>query len=121
MVREHLTLTQDFCANVKTGALVTWNVRWGLRCLGGDGNDGSRRRVPELDKRPGSCWVGVTFDEPVGKTDGTATNRTTQQKIRYFEAMPGYASFVRGKNVEVGDFPELDLFDEDTDSDEDEL
>lgn len=77
--------------------------------------------VPELDKRPGSCWVGVTFDEPVGKTDGTATNKTTQQQTRYFEAMPGYASFVRGKNVEVGDFPELDLFDEDTDSDEDEL
>ena len=81
--------------------------------------------VPELDKRPGSFWVGVTFDEPVGKTDGTATDRSTkkhQQKTRYFEAMPGYASFVRGKNVEVGDFPELDLFDEDdTDSDEDEL
>lgn len=77
--------------------------------------------VPELDENPGSYWVGVTFDEPLGKTDGSATNKTTGQKTQYFEAMEGYASFVRGKNVEVGDFPEEDLFGDDTDSDEDEL
>jgi len=78
--------------------------------------------VPELDDREDSQWVGVTFDEPVGKTDGSATNTSSGKQTYYFEAPHGYASFVRGKNVEVGDFPELDLFDSDSDSeDEDEL
>mmetsp|Transcript_118796 Transcript_118796/g.330179 ORF Transcript_118796/g.330179 Transcript_118796/m.330179 type:complete len:340 (+) Transcript_118796:116-1135(+) len=71
--------------------------------------------VPEL-AGDGGFWVGITFDEPVGKTDGTATDGK-----RYFEAMPKHGGFVRGKNVKVGDFPERDLFDEDSDEDEDEL
>lgn len=85
--------------------------------------------VPELG---GGYWIGVTFDEPVGKTDGSVSvvpktrsnikgqagaTSTTKQ---YFEAKPRYASFVRGKNVEVGDFPERDLLD-DSDEDDDEL
>ena len=77
--------------------------------------------VRELDDSETSYWVGVTFDEPVGKTDGSATDRATKTKTQYFEAAMGYASFVRGKNVEVGDFPEEDLFGSDDDSDEDEL
>lgn len=77
--------------------------------------------VPELDDAPGSFFVGVTFDEPVGKSDGSAVHKTTGQTVQYFEAMEGFASFVRGKNVEVGDFPEEDLFGDDSDSDEDEL
>lgn len=70
--------------------------------------------VPELGG--GGHWVGVVFDEPVGKTNGT-----TKSGKAYFEA-PGnnYGGFVRGKNVTVGDFPERDLFDDDDDS-EDEL
>eukprot|EP00536_Pseudo-nitzschia_multiseries_P011069 jgi/Psemu1/326299/estExt_fgenesh1_pg.C_3590003 len=61
--------------------------------------------VPELDDREDSHWVGVTFDEPVGKnkTDGSC------KSTRYFEAPVGYASFVRGRNVAVGDYPERDL------------
>jgi tubulin-folding cofactor B len=69
--------------------------------------------VPELGS--GGYWVGVIFDEPVGKTDGTAKGGK-----RYFEA-PGssYGGFVRGKNIEVGDFPEKDIMDElDSDSEE---
>ena len=62
----------------------------------------------------GGYWVGVIFDEPVGKTDGT-----TKSGKRYFNA-PGdkYGGFVRGKNVEVGDFPEKDIMDELDDSDD---
>lgn len=67
--------------------------------------------VPELGG--GGVWVGITFDEPVGKTDGTAKDGK-----RYFEANPNFGGFLRAKNVRVGDFPERDLFDEDSDEDE---
>lgn len=60
----------------------------------------------------GGHWVGITFDEPVGKTDGTAGGK------RYFEARPGFGGFVRGKNVAVGDYPERDILDELDDSDD---
>jgi tubulin-folding cofactor B len=55
----------------------------------------------------GGYWVGVILDEPVGKTDGTV-----KSGVRYFEA-PGAnrGGFFRGKNVEAGDFPEIDIMD----------
>jgi tubulin-folding cofactor B len=117
----------DVAANPEFGESSVEGITVGSRC---QVQPGSRRGtvsyvgpVYELDEHLGSCWVGVTFDEPVGKTDGSVANTITQQKTRYFEAVQGYGSFVRGKNVEVGDFPELDLFGDDTDSysDEDEL
>ena len=77
--------------------------------------------VPEIGG--GGHWVGVIFDEPVGKTDGTAGGKGGIGGKRYFDA-PGsnYGGFVRGKNVEVGDFPERDIMDElDDSSSEDEL
>ena len=59
----------------------------------------------------GGHWVGVILDEPVGKSDGKP----------YFDAPgPNRGGFFRGKNVEVGDFPEIDIMDELDDS-EDEL
>ena len=60
--------------------------------------------VPEIKPGP---WVGVTFDEPRGINNGTVKGKT------YFECMDGFGSFVRGKNVTVGDFPEKDLMDSD--------
>ena len=89
----------------------------GMRC---EVRPGTRRgkvafvgEVSELGS--GGYWVGVIFDEPVGKTDGTAKGGK-----RYFEAPgPAYGGFVRGKNIEVGDFPERDIMDElDSDSEE---
>ena len=51
----------------------------------------------------GGHWVRIKFDEPVGKTDGTAGSKC------YFEALPGFGAFVHGKNVQVGDSPERDI------------
>lgn len=91
-------------------------IEVGMRC---EVRPGTRRgavafagEVSELGS--GGYWVGVTFDEPVGKTDGT-----TKSGKRYFTA-PGdkYGGFVRGKNVEIGDFPEKDIMDELDDSDD---
>jgi len=63
--------------------------------------------------------VGIILDEPVGKMDGTVAS----SGARYFEA-PGAnrGGFFRGKNVEGGDFPEIDIMAELEDSDsKDEL
>ena len=60
----------------------------------------------------GGHWVGVKFDEPVGKSDGTVKG------TRVFECEAGFGGFCRGYRVTVGDFkPEW----EDSDSDEDEI
>ena len=78
------------------------------------GRRGQVAFVGEVKELDGGHWVGNIFDEPVGKTDGTTPNGK-----RYFDA-PGsnYGGFVRGKNMTVGDYPERNIFDEDS---EDEL
>lgn len=96
-------------------------TRPGARCrVAPGGRRGEVRyvgEVPELGNNGsgagGGYWVGVAFDEPVGRGDGSVPGGK-----RYFSANPGYGGFCRGKNVEVGDFPELDLLEDD---DDDEL
>ena len=91
----------------------------GQRC---EVQPGSRRgvvrfvgEIPGLAS--GGVWVGVEFDEPMGKTDGTVVLSGGQTK-RYFEAMAKHGSFIRGKNVQIGDFPERDIFDDSDEEDE---
>lgn len=66
--------------------------------------------------------VGIRLDEPSGLNNGTAKG------VRIFECEEGFGSFVRGKNVTVGDYPERDLMDSDDEAegetnerDEDEI
>ncbi|KAF1364094.1 hypothetical protein EJ07DRAFT_100354 [Lizonia empirigonia] len=82
---------------------------------------GRVRLLPESDARRGTvsytglvpeipgigAWVGVTLDEPTGKNDGSVKGK------RYFECSNNYGVFVRPERCEVGDFPVLDLDDED--------
>jgi len=61
--------------------------------------------VPEI---PGiGHWVGVTLDEPTGKNNGTIKGK------RYFDCGNNCGVFVRPERCEVGDFPPLDLNDDD--------
>eukprot|EP00116_Pleurobrachia_bachei_P010581 sb/3470843/ len=54
-------------------------------------------------------WVGVKFDEPVGKHDGLVEGK------RYFTCQNKYGAMVQPRYVEVGDFPpeDDDLFSDD--------
>lgn len=67
-------------------------------------------KIDQLDQGE-NVWVGIEFDEPVGRNDGLIG------AYKVFECRQNHGSFVKPKQVEVGDFPELDPFA----SDEEEL
>ena len=68
-------------------------------------------KISNLDSGK-NIWIGIEFDEPVGKNNGTIDG------VKIFECRNNHGSFVKPKQVEVGDFPELDPFAEDEDMDE---
>ncbi|CAG8446928.1 2226_t:CDS:10 [Ambispora leptoticha] len=86
------------------------NIKVGDRCevdFSESGEDGFKKRgivryVGETKFKPG-YWVGVEYDEPVGKHNGTVQDET------YFQARPKHGAFVRPNKVKVGDYPEEEI------------
>lgn len=64
---------------------------------------GTVRFVGRLAALKPGFWIGVEFDEPVGKNDGKLKGQVV------FECRPNYGGFVRPKEVTVGDFPAEDF------------
>ncbi|XP_073289930.1 tubulin-folding cofactor B isoform X1 [Primulina huaijiensis] len=88
---------EDLCVNIKIGD----------RC---QVEPGERRGVIKFvgiaeTLAPG-FWVGVQYDEPLGKHDGMVKGK------RYFDCPPLCGGMVRPDKVKVGDFPERDPFEE---------
>ncbi|KAJ7537639.1 hypothetical protein O6H91_11G071900 [Diphasiastrum complanatum] len=85
-------------------------IHVGDRC---EVNPGSKRGTVMFVGRaellgPG-FWVGVQYDEPVGKHDGIVKGH------RYFNCPPAHGSMLRPDKVKVGDFPEVDPFEAELD------
>jgi len=75
---------------------------------------GKRGEVKFVGKIPAIApgwWIGVQYDEPVGKNDGTVKG------ARFFECPPKFGGFLRPDKLQVGDFPEEDIFASDDEGD----
>jgi tubulin-folding cofactor B len=80
------------------------SIKVGDRCQVSGGRRGEVMFVGRVAELPLGFWVGVKYDEPVGKNDGSVKG------VRYFECLEKYGGFVRPDMCEVGDFPEEDPF-----------
>ena len=82
------------------------SIKPGERC---EVNPGGKRGLVRfvgggVENLPKGYWVGVEYDEPVGKNDG----RPPKSEKRLFECSANHGGFVRPGNVTVGDFPPAD-------------
>lgn len=90
--------TEELCANIKVGD----------RCEVQPGEKrGVVKYVGKAESLAPGFWIGVQYDEPLGKHDGMVKG------TRYFECPPLQGGMVRPDKVKVGDYPERDPFEED--------
>ncbi|SNX81474.1 related to Tubulin-specific chaperone B [Melanopsichium pennsylvanicum] len=99
------TTTTSSDDDVLSSENVSNQLKPGERCkvdlLSGSGinqRKGTVRYVG-LTKFATGIWVGVEYDEPVGKNDGSVAGE------RYFNCKPNFGSFVRTDKIQLGHFP----------------
>lgn len=87
---------------------VADGIKIGDRCklLSNSAARGEVKYVGKIMDLGVGYFVGILLDEPYGNSNGTVKG------ITYFTAMSDkYATFVRPDQIEVGDFPVLDIDD----------
>lgn len=98
------------------GLIQQRGVKVGARCRVGESDErrGSVRYVGEIeglggDREKGCVWVGVEYDEPVGRNDGSVEvesvvdGKKSRESKRVFETRQKHGGFVRPEKLEVGD------------------
>eukprot|EP00096_Caligus_rogercresseyi_P010563 TRINITY_DN389_c1_g8_i1.p1 TRINITY_DN389_c1_g8~~TRINITY_DN389_c1_g8_i1.p1 ORF type:complete len:250 (-),score=80.55 TRINITY_DN389_c1_g8_i1:110-859(-) len=100
-------LEEEKEAQVESDKKLASSMKEGDRCsITVPGNISDRRGevkfIGDVHFKPG-IWVGVQYDEPVGKNDGSLEGK------RYFQCPKKYGGFVKICFVSVGDFPEKDI------------
>lgn len=86
------------------------DIQLGSRCRLTDSRRGTIAFLGPIESLPGTHgapWIGIALDEPTGKNDGSVNGE------RYFQCAKNTGIFVRAEKVEMGDFAELGLEDED--------
>jgi len=109
---------QQMLDEVKKTTSTAKEMKVGMRCECGSKEMPKRGVVKYIGKLQGHediIWIGVHLDEPYGKHDGTFKKR------RYFEAPDKYGLFCKAHNIQVGDFPMIDEFDDSSDDSDVEL
>ncbi|OQV24716.1 Tubulin-folding cofactor B [Hypsibius exemplaris] len=85
------------------------SIQLGTRCLvtvpGQPPKKGTLMYKGPTSFKPG-FWIGVKYDEPLGKHDGSVEGK------RYFECGQKYGAFVKPESVAFGDYPQDNLMDE---------
>ena len=76
------------------------SIKVGDRCQVAGGRRGEVMFVGLISQLPVGLWVGVKYDEPDGKNDGSVKG------VRYFECLDKYGGFVRPDACQcIGNFP----------------
>ncbi|KAG5549735.1 hypothetical protein RHGRI_014886 [Rhododendron griersonianum] len=88
---------EELCAKIKVGD----------RCQVEPGEKrGVVKFVGQAEILGPGFWIGVQYDEPLGKHDGMVKG------TRFFDCPPLHGAMVRPDKVQVGDYPERDPFEE---------
>ncbi|XP_071711778.1 tubulin-folding cofactor B-like isoform X2 [Rutidosis leptorrhynchoides] len=86
---------------------ISMNIKVGDRCEVEPGEKrGVVKYVGKAEGLGAGFWVGIQYDEPLGKHDGLVKG------TRFFECPPLHGAMVRPDKVKVGDYPERDPFED---------